>query len=280
MNKVLINEKITAVKNWKDNIYFVLVEPKEPGNIGASARAIKNMGFSKLCLVNPLRKMGQATVKVLLEDSEARWFAKGAFELLKKASIFHTFHEAISDKTLVVGTTRRTGKRRGVIFPLEEGIKRILPVASDNKVAIVFGREDRGLLNEEVRECGFLMTIATSTKAPSLNLAQAVMIVAYELSKMGRSTDAIEIPSITLVTHAQIDLLLERINETLRALGYIPRGDRDLEKKIMDNMGFLLRRAGLTEWELNMLHGICTRLLQHNSEAGKEYIAEVAQEIS
>lgn len=252
---------------WKDNIYFVLVEPTEPGNIGASARAIKNMGFSNLSLINPFRGLfDEKKVRHILENSEARWLARGAGDILKKAGIHGNLHDLISDKSLVVGTTRRIGKRRGVILPVEEGIRRILEQASPNKVAILFGREDKGLFNEEIRECGFLISIPASRKAPSLNLAQAVLIIAYELDKMGRqrygADDSIEIPQLKLVSHNDIEGLLRRLKTALKTLGYIPRGDRDLEKKIMDNMGFLLKRAGLTEWELNMLHGICTRIIE------------------
>ncbi|MFN3740334.1 MAG: RNA methyltransferase, partial [Thermodesulfovibrionales bacterium] len=239
-----------------------------PGNIGASARAIKNAGFFNLSLVNPFRGVpfDEKNIRGILENSEARWFAGGAKDILKNVEIHSNLHDSISDKALVVGTTRRTGKRRGVILSVEEGIKRILDVASHNKVAILFGREDKGLFNEEIRECGFLITIEASRKAPSLNLAQAVLIIAYELNKMGMerygSVDSIGIPDLKLVSHSDIEGLLDRLKIALKGLGYIPKGDRDLEKKIMDNMGFLLKRAGLTEWELNMLHGICTKIIE------------------
>ena len=159
------------MKHWKDNIYFVLVEPKESGNIGASARAIKNMGFKNLCLVNP---------PAVITD-EGRRLACNALDVLNSAEIYNNLKDAIRDKAIVIGATRRKGKRRGVILPLEQGTKRLCDIAHDNKVAILFGREDRGLFNEEVEECGFLITIPTGKEQPSLNLAQAVLIVAYEL---------------------------------------------------------------------------------------------------
>lgn len=230
-------------------------------------------------LVNPLRKAAEKVgvegleerrIKNILENSEARWFATDAIDVVRKAKIYRTLHEAISDKALVVGTTRRTGKRRGVILPVKEGVKRIITAASNNRVAILFGREDKGLFNEEIKECGFLMTIPTSKKAPSLNLAQAVLLIAYELHCLGMELfgdrEIIETVPLRLVSDNDIDGLLERIRRALKTLGYIPRGDRDLEKKIMDNMGFLLRRAGLTDWELNMLHGICTAIMSIRNE--------------
>lgn len=255
------------MKNWKDTIYFILVEPREPGNIGASARAIKNMGFKHLCLVNPHSPI----------NDEARWLAHNAVDILDAAVIYPTVRDAINNTSLVVGTTRRMGKRRGLIIPVEEGAHRILSLGGRNKIAILFGREDRGLFNHEVKECGFLMTIPSSKKQPSLNLAQAVLIIAYELSRAEYlpsneqkpekdvSPDAGIVPlSATRVpkmsTHRALTALHKRIEETLAILEYIPEGDRDISGKIMQNLKHLIGRAGLTEWEVKMLHGICSRI--------------------
>ncbi len=272
--------------NWKDNVSFVLVEPKESGNIGASARAIKNMGFMNLCLVNPPSQL----------TNEARWFACNALDVLESAQSYPDFKSAISDKAIVVGTSRRTGKRRGMILPLEQGAQKIIERAKAGKVAILFGREARGLLNEEVDECGLLLTIPTSKEHRSLNLSQAVMIVAYELLKAGYEEQARgkgqgvradgetdktkgkrrrvrgenQKPSprmmesgefgTQLVSYEEISTLYNRMTETLKLLEYIPRGDRDLEAKIMQNLKHFIARAGLTEWELNMIHGILTQI--------------------
>lgn len=233
------------MENWKENISFILVEPKEPGNIGASARALKNMGFHRLEIV------GQ---KNLITD-ESRWMACNAIDVLERAKIFDDFRSAIAEKNLVVGTTRRIGKRRGLILTLTEGIKRIRNTAMNNRVAILFGREDKGLFNEEVEECGFLITIPSDKSSPSLNLAQAVLLVAYELNK--------DIPNTAIpafVRHEELSILYDRIKEALRVLDYIPRGNRDLERKIMRNLKHLIGRAGLTEWEIKMLHGICSQV--------------------
>lgn len=245
------------MKKWKDNVYFVLVEPKEPGNIGASARAIKNMGFSNLCLVRPPAVM----------TDEVRWLACNALDILESAKTYDSVKDAIRDKSLVIGTTRRTGKRRGLIFPAEQGTRNLFETARSNKIAILFGREDRGLYNEEVEECGFLITIPSSKEQPSLNLSQAVMIIAYELSKAeypkqdsGTKAQKSKSNKALLIDNEELAALYERISRTLRLLEYIPRGDRDLEKKIMSNLKHFIGRAGLTEWELKMLHGICTQI--------------------
>jgi len=255
------------MKKWQDNLSFVLVEPREPGNIGAAARAIKNMGFRNLCLVNPPSHL----------TDEARWLACNALDVLDTARSYPDVKSAIRDSVTVVGTSRRTGKRRGVILPVAQGAKSIIERAQAGTVAILFGREDRGLLNEEVDECGMLLTIPTSREHRSLNLAQAVLIIAYELLKAGY---ALKVKNVSekirprfvarnlesgeegtpMVSHETIGGLYDRMAETLKLLEYIPRGDRDLESKIMRNLKHFIARAGLTAWELNMLHGILSQI--------------------
>lgn len=273
------------MESWKDNVSFILVEPRESGNIGASARAIKNMGFMNLCLVNPPSQL----------TDEARWFACNALDVLESARSYPDVRSAIIDKAIVVGTSRRTGKRRGMILPVEQAAEKIIERAKSGKVAILFGREDKGLLNKEVDECGLLLTIPTSKEHRSLNLGQAVMIVAYELLKSGyemkESVSFCDPPGrevrsqkserkqrgakrqkpsprmmesgefgTQLVRHEEISALYNRMTETLKLLEYIPRGDRDLEAKIMQNLKHFIARSGLTDWELNMLHGILSQI--------------------
>ncbi len=232
------------VKNWKENVSFILIKPKEPGNIGASATAIKNMGFKNLELVNP----GEFLTE------EARRMACNEVEVLEKAAVYSSFKDATKDKNLIVGTTRRLGKHRGLILPLKDGIKRVITAARKNKIAILFGREDKGLTNQEVEECGFLITIHANPLSSSLNLAQSVLLVAYELSQKTYKPD---VPA--LVKQKELEELYQHIQSTLHLLEYIPRGDRDLERKILSNLKHLIGRAGLTEWELNMIRGICSQ---------------------
>jgi TrmH family RNA methyltransferase len=233
------------MKSWKNNISFILIEPKEPGNIGASARAMKNMGFKNFELVNPGDFL----------SNEARQMACDSIDILERAKIHLGFKDAIEDKNLVIGTTRRLGRRRGLIIPLEDSIKRIITSAKKNKIAILFGRERNGLTNKEVEKCGFLITIPADPLLHSLNLAQSVLIVAYELSRKAYKTGA---PAF--VKHGEAEALYKHIHSTLKLLEFIPRGDRDLESKIMRNIKHLIGRAGLTDWELNMLHGICAQI--------------------
>lgn len=233
------------MENWKDNIHFILVEPKEAGNIGASARAMKNMGFKNLELINPVEFL----------NDEGRRMACNDVDVLEKAKVHKNLGDAIKDKGIVIGATRRLGKRRGLILPVKDGIKRAIIAAKKNKVAILFGRESKGLSNKEVEECGFMITIPADPLSPSLNLAQSVLLVAYELGQK-----AYKAASPELVKRAELETLYSHIQSTLKLLDYIPRGSRDLEARIMRNLKHMIGRAGLTDWELRMLYGICSQV--------------------
>ncbi len=111
------------------------------------------------------------------------------------------------------------------------------------------------MTNREIEACGLLATIPSNPAAPSLNLSQSVMIIAYELSRVTPAEDA-----PPLVGSKDIRALMRRVRATLDVLGYGKKGDRDLRADIMRNIGRLVGRAGLTVWEINMLHGLCRRI--------------------
>ena len=161
------------MQSWKDNISFILVEPKEPGNIGASARAMKNMGFKNLELVKPADHLA----------AMAKQMACQGIDVLENAKVYSNLGVALRDKQFIIGTTRRAGRTRGMIVPIKESIRKIITAARKNKIAILFGRERNGLTNHEVAQCGFMITIPSDPSSPSLNLAQSVLLVAYELGQ-------------------------------------------------------------------------------------------------
>jgi TrmH family RNA methyltransferase len=231
--------------DWKNNIHFILVRPTEPGNIGAAARAIKNMGFHRLELVDPIP---------FLTD-EARSMACHAKDVLQAAKVFKTFRRALAGKSQVAGTTRRLGGRRGLILDVRTGTPRIRKAAAANKVAILFGNEHTGLTSSELDECGLVLTIPSSPSFPSLNLAQSVLVVAYELSRLETTTK-----SPGLIENKDLQKLYRRFPKMLSVLGYGRKGDKDLKAEIVRNLKRLISRAGLTQWELNMLLGLCTRI--------------------
>lgn len=243
------------MEEWGKNVYFVLVEPRESGNIGASARALKNMGFKNLCIVNPPPVV----------TGDARRLACNALDVLEGAEYYNNLDAAIGDKSIIAGIARRTGRGRGLILTVERGAEKIAAAACSNKVALLFGREDRGLYNEEVEKCGLLLTIPSNKEHPSLNLSHAVMVTAYELSKAFKGQDGgggsgFFSQGQKLVSRTELVQLYERIEDILKLLDYIPQGSRNLERKIMKNLKFFINRAGITSWEMKMLYGICSQI--------------------
>ena len=154
-----------------DNIRIVLVNTSHPGNIGGAARALKNMGLSRLYLVAPKE----------FPADKAVWRAAGAQDVLENAVVVDTLDEAIGDCGLVVGTSAR-GRRIPwpIVNPRECG-ERTWSEAKQHEVAVIFGREDRGLTNDELHKCNYHVHIPSNEEYSSLNLAAAVQVVAYEI---------------------------------------------------------------------------------------------------
>lgn len=158
-------------------IQFILVEPAVPGNVGSCARALKTMGYSHLTLVNPCDHI----------SVEAKTFAHGSHDILEKARLVSELSEAIENVDLVIGTTANTQRNARKDFYYPEQIMDHIIENQDTiaSVAIVFGREESGLSNEEIRMCDILSTIPIKTRFPSLNLAQSVMLYAYLCARSG-----------------------------------------------------------------------------------------------
>ena len=231
---------------WKDNLAFILIETRETGNIGAAARALKNLGFSNLELVRPLK----------FPSDEAGWFAHGAIDVLSGVEVYPELESALMGKSVVIGTTRRLGKRRGTVYPVREAAEKIRRFSEKNRIAILFGREDRGLTNEEAAECSFMISIPAAPANPSFNLSQAVLIVAYELSY----TDYAIRPQPSIITNEEFSTLFQRLSGLMKMAGYAPKGVRDHEEEILSDLKRLIARASLTEREARMLHGIISQI--------------------
>lgn len=183
-------------------IHFILVEPAVPENVGATARAIKTMGFSSLRLVNTNAHL----------DEKASWVAHASQEILEKAEKFPTLKDAIKDIDWVIGTSAKKRRVNEDYYPLNKINELIKAKANSiHNIAIVFGREESGLTNQELNLCDIVTTVPMKTTYPSLNLAQSVMIYAYTLSMFdddkkepGQKADRAEL--ITL-KNKTIDLL-------------------------------------------------------------------------
>lgn len=229
----------------------------ESGNIGASARALKNLGFSRLELVSPQR----------FPSEEAGWFAHGAEDILGRTKVHHELTDALNNKSVVIGTTRRPGKKRGLVYPVREAAERIRDLSVHNRIALLFGREDRGLTNEETAACSFMIRIPASPEHPSFNLAQAVLLIAYELS-YGDHTVA---PMPAVINSQEFTALFERLKALMKMAGYKAKGIRDSEEQIMAHLRRLIARSGITKQEAQMIHGIISQIeegLVKNSRQG------------
>lgn len=156
-------------------VAFVLVEPAVPENIGAAARAIKTMGFTELRMVNPANHRADM----------ARWLAHGSGDVLDSAKIFSSLTEAISDLDFTIGTTAKNRSTKADYHTPEMALQ-IAKSKEDviTRIGIVFGREESGLTNEELKQCDIASTIQLANPYPSINLAQSVMLYAYVFSTL------------------------------------------------------------------------------------------------
>ena len=244
-----------------DKFAFVLYRPQSAGNIGAAARALKNMGFDDLRLVG----------RGPLNDREAVKMAVHADDILANAKVFPSLADALADCSIAVGTTSRRGGYRSRATALRPAAEELEALASSNKIAIVFGREDRGLTNRELKLCNRLVTISTAPEYPSLNLAQAVMVVAYELMMAGNESatgDARRSPQF--VEASVSDPMLERMAEALVSIGFIPDDNPD---HIMFAIREIFGRSGLTSREVEILNGMA-RQMRWVADGGHRTLAE------
>jgi len=229
------------------NIVIVLVEPEEPGNIGSCCRAMKNMGIKNLRLVNPVPILVRDTFR-LCHNSE---------DIIFGSEIYDDFKSAIADIGYVVGTSRRKGKRRKPIFWISEILPDIITYSQNNKVALVFGRESKGLFNDELSLCNVTVSLPSHRGFPTLNLSQSVLLVCYELflSKYSQTPTSLNLTP-------QIDLwqMYKHVNRTLTLLGYRNKGTRNLKNKILLALKRVFGRTKLENRDVRMIRGLCTQI--------------------
>ena len=226
----------------KLKIKFILFEPTHPGNIGAAARAIKTMGFDKLCLINPIEH----------PHSEARARSAGALDVLLGAEVFDNFQDAIKDCGLIIGTTARTRRISVPVTNIRETAPSVVAEAKQKPVAVIFGPEKSGLINEQVDCCNQLVNIPSIGSYKSLNLAMAVQIVAYELRVASEALPA-EIRARNLASNDEIELFYNHLNQVLLETGFL---DPKNPKQLMRRLRALFNRAQMDENEINIMRGI------------------------
>lgn len=225
-------------------LVIILVEPQSPGNIGMVCRAMANFGCSRLRLVNPCQHL----------HPEARKFAVSASGLLGTAEIYPDLASALADRHCAIAATRRAGRLRGELIDLTELPAQLSGNAESNRIGLVFGREDSGLTTDEVALCSHAVSISTAAYG-SLNLAQAVIVFLYELSRppslQGPAAPPAKLPLGELEPlFAQMQAVLERI-AFLNPCA--PAG-------VMNSLRRILQRANLDPRELELLRGMWSQI--------------------
>ena len=255
---------VQASQDALQHLEIIMVGTKFPENIGMAARACANTGCGHLTLVSP----------VWWDKEKARPLATAKGEpLLDAIEVKPALGEALAPNVLTFGTTaRRGGWGRGLLTP-EQAAGEIAPLLHEgNRVAIVFGCEDRGLSNADIEQCQRLVTIPTAGEASSLNLAQAILILTYEcmtaVSRVAPQPPLGNDPGqqSRRITHEEQALLYARLKETLLAIDYLKSDNPDY---FLMPLRRFLGKSGLRRHEMDMLMGICRQVDNLRKTSGK-----------
>ena len=239
-------------------IRVVLIETSHPGNIGAAARAMKNMGLTELYLVSPL----------MFPHEKAVWRSASAADVIHNAKVVSTLDEALEGCQLIMGTSARD---RRIPWPMLEpkscGELAVAEHALGHEVAIIFGREDRGLKNEELQRCHYHVNIPTGEAYSSLNLAMAVQVLSYEILQAQLQADASTEGAISRKTlddnnwdmdfadSQAVELMVEHLEQTLIEVGF---HDPENPRQLMTRLRRMFNRIRMDKMEVNIFRGFLT----------------------
>ena len=238
-------------------VRVVLINTTHPGNIGATARAMKVMGLTSLHLVTPK----------IYPHAEATAMASGADDLLQHAVVHDSLDSALAGCPLVLGTSARLRSLPMPMYDARRAARQALQESASHEVAILFGRERYGLTNEEMQRCQFLVNIPSNPDYSSLNLAQAVQILAYELrvAAMGRSDFEVPPADWEPVDDQQMERLFEHLEQTLLDIRFLNPAQ---PRKLMMRLRRLFKRARPDQTEINILRGILKASQEAADRAG------------
>jgi tRNA/rRNA methyltransferase len=228
------------------HIRVVLCDTSHPGNIGASARAMKTMGLADLRLVAPRR----------FPDPEAVWRAARAVDVLEAVRVHDTLDDALSGVALAVACTARPREIAAPAVSVREAALRVATLARSQPVAIVFGGERSGLTAEQVMKCGLIATVPANPDYASLNLGAAVQVFAYELRVAAAGAPTTE-DVRTLASHEDVEAFYAYLESLMAQTGFF---NPDQPRKLMPRLRRLFARAGLEPEEVNILRGLLKAL--------------------
>jgi tRNA/rRNA methyltransferase len=228
-----------------DNISIVLLQPRYSENIGAAARAMRNMGIRQLVIVDPENFELSKALKL------ATHFAS---DIIEKSKFHGDLKEALAPFNYVVGTTARLGGQRQVVRTPLTLARKLIPISAKNRIAILFGPEDKGLSNEDIRHCHALVNIPT-TEFSSLNLAQSVMILCYEIFNAG--VEANEEFTPRMASRHELDGMYDQLKDILVRISYINSENPDYW---LNHFRRFFTRLQLRAKEVNIIRGLCRQV--------------------
>ena len=241
------------------NISIVLHRPRYPENIGAAARAIRNMGIGRLVVVDALNC---DLTKI------CRMATHAALDVVEQMEVYDSLEAALADFNFVVGTTARLGGQRKVVSSPSKLGSKLYSISHDNRIAILFGPEDRGLSNLDIRFCDLLVNIPTA-EFSSLNLAQAVMIVCYELFSFSRGRPGEFAPR--LAKQYELEAMYEQLKDALIRISFINPDNPDY---FMNNLRHFCSRMQLRAKEVQIVRGICSQILWYGKKCYQDGLKE------
>lgn len=228
-----------------DHIHIVLNRPRFSENIGSAVRAMRNMGLGKLIVVDPENYDLEKVMRLATHESA---------EMVEQIKIYDNLESAVSSMNYVVGTTARLGGERQSIQKPADLAARLISISDNNMIAIVFGPEDRGLTNEEIRLCHVLINIPTANFS-SINLAQSVMIICYEIFQAGRKSKSSFSPR--LASRHELDGMYDQLKDILVRIDYILPENPDYW---MNKLRHFFSRIPLRAREVSIIRGICRQV--------------------
>ena len=237
-------------------IRIVLVEPSHPGNIGAVARAMKNMALRELVLVKPKQ----------FPDPEATARASGADDLLARARVVETVEEALAGCGYVTATTSRDRDQNFRVLDVRAAAQRLVLEARSAPVAVLFGAERTGLLNEHLEAAHAIIRIPANREYLSLNIAMAVQLVAYELFRAFEEPVVADPRSAPLASPVEMERLYTHLSQVMDEVGFRDRTQSGTN--LMNRIRRFMQRAELDENEVNILRGFLTSVQKRRRKAG------------
>ena len=238
------------------NIRIVLVEPSHPGNIGAVARAMKNMALEELVLVRPRQ----------FPHPEATARASGADDILERARVVGSVAEALAGCGFVAGTTARDRDQNFRVMDVRDAAERIVAEARRAPAAVLFGAERTGLTNEDLEASHTLIRIPANEAYLSLNLAMAVQLVAYELFRARGATVQPPPSDAPLATPEEMERLYVHLAQVMEEIDFRDRTQSGTH--LMARIRRFLQRAELDQNEVNILRGLLTAMQNRRRRAG------------